>query len=360
MKPALAVFNSGIDQLTSFLETSASEQKLFSRLNDRKATLPPDEGALLEQVVASSTHARQYIYAVAIVSLYGLLERLVDALIVQFVSQVSSLSGTYERLPDKIRSQHLPQSILLVDALLKDRFRSETTAEEVIANLHSCLAGHSSYKLNGFAFSLHRGNINVSKINEMLNGVGAQHHVTRIVRTPSFGEFLRKLNLERDLSSITSGETQRLLDPLDELVERRNEISHGVIEVANIESVELLKGRCAFIRAYGAGLHEMLFQELLKYLSEIGVAQRLGRPIAVYNNRIVCFETSGNLAVGDQIFAVTAEAIEPIRCSSVKSIEIDHVRQEAIATETPVRFGVEVGFYAVDGHDYFSVAAEKI
>lgn len=85
MKPALADFNAGIDQLVVFLQRAEQEQELLALLNDRKHELPVREGELLDGLVATSTNAKQYIHAVAIVSLYGLLERLVDGTVIGFV-----------------------------------------------------------------------------------------------------------------------------------------------------------------------------------------------------------------------------------------------------------------------------------
>lgn len=360
MKPALAVFHAGIDQLIVFLERTEHEQELIALLNERQGKLPVREAELLNRLIAASTSTKQYIYAVAIVSLYGLLERLVDSLISSFVMHLGDFGGSFQQLPEAIKKNHLPRSLALAEALLKDRFRTETTHAQVIANLHSCLSSGQNYKLNGLAFALHRGNLNLGRIAEMLNDVGAQHHLRRVVRTPTFLRYFQNLEPERDVQRLADDDLTTLFEPIDDLVERRNDVSHGVVQVDEIQSVGLLKDRCAFVRAYGVGLYEMLLQDALKYTAEIGVAQALGRPIKIYNNRIVCFEASCRVAVGDQIFALTADVREPVRCGTIASIEIDRVERTEIMTDAPIKFGVQVGFHANGGYDYFSLPGDRL
>lgn len=360
MKPALADFHSGIDQLVLFLERTEREQELIALLNERKDDLPTHEAEILKRLTAASTNTKQYIYAVAIVSLYGLLERLVDGIVSAFVMQLGEFGTSFRVLPEVIQKNHLPQSLALADALLKDRFRTETTHEQVIANLHSCFSGAKGYKLNGSAFALHRGNVNLVRITEMLSGVGAQHHLMRVVRTPTFLRFLQNLEPERDIRAMNDTDLKILLEPIDDLVERRNDISHGVVQVDDIQSVGLLKDRCAFVHAYGTGLYEMLLQDTLKYAADIGAAQALGKPIAVFNNTVVCFEAECHIAQGDQIFAVTADTLEPIRHSAIVSLEFDHVAQTEIAATTPIKFGAKVEFHANDGHEYYSLPAGRL
>lgn len=359
MKSALADFKAGIDQLLVFLDSIEHEQELIGLLNERKRELPAREYDLLTQLIAAATNTKQYTYTVTIVSLYGLLERLVDSLVSGFVVRLSEFSELYERLPEVIRKNHLRCSLALAEALLKDRFRTETTNENVIANLHSCLSGSKDYRLNGAAFALHRGNVNLGRITEMLAGVGVPSHLERVVRAPTLSQYLVGLELERDISALTSEELKMLLEPIDDLVERRNDVSHGVVQIDDIESIELLKERCAFICAYGNALFELLIHDALKYTAEIGVAQALGRPIAVYDHRIVCFEAACQIAVGDQMFALTSDPLEPVRSGAIASLQIDRVDHREIVTATPVQFGAQVPFHANDGYDYYFLRANQ-
>lgn len=234
MKSAIADFKAGIDQLLVFLDRTEHEQELIVSLKERKHELPAREAELLSILIDTATSTKQYIYTVSIVSLYGLLERLVDNLLIGFVVHLEKFSKLFDGLPEVIRKNHLPYSLALAEALLKDSFRTETTHEKVIANLHSCLSGSTAYKLNGSAFALHRGNINLNRISEMLAGVGVQNHLKRVVRTPTFSHFLSGMEPERNIRKLNDSELKSLFDPIDDLVERRNGVSHGVVQVDDL------------------------------------------------------------------------------------------------------------------------------
>lgn len=360
MKSAIADFKAGIAQLLVFLDRIEHEQELIMLLKERQHKLPAHEAELLSILIDTATNTKQYIYTVSIVSLYGLLERMVDNLVIGFVVRLGKFSKLFDGLPEVIRKNHLPYSLALADALLKDSFRTETTHEKVIANLHSCLSGSTAYKLNGSAFALHRGNINLNRISEMLAGVGVENHLKRVVLTPAFLHFLSGMEPDRNIRELNDSELKSLFDPIDDLVDRRNGVSHGIVLVDDIESVGLLKERCTFVSAYGDGLFELLLHDILRYTAEFGIAQMLGRPIKVHDNRIVCFETACRIAVGDLLFALTSDALKPVRVGAIASLQIDHVDQQEIVTSTPIRFGAQVSFHANDGYDYYSLSEDQL
>jgi len=361
MRGELADFVAGLDQLVSFLERTEREHELVGLLNSRREELPAQEASLLQQLVKHATHTKQYVYAVGIVSLYGLLERLVDGLVVSFVNHLGGFANRYEALPDVLRKAHLEQSLALVGALLKDRFRTETTHERVVANLHSCLSsGEGRFTLNGHAFALHRGNLNLGRIAEMLRGVGVQHHSFRIVCSSTFQDHLAMRGAGRDWTALPDAEVAALLKPIDDLVLRRNDVSHGAMKADQLESVALLTERCAFVRAFGVGLYEVMRQDAMKHAAELGAARVLGVPLKVFNNRIVCFKAAGPIGIGDFLFAVTGDAKEPVRYGQVKRLEIDRVAQQRIESDVPLCFGVEVGFRANEGHSYYMLTEDRL
>jgi hypothetical protein len=357
MKSTLGDCQAGIDQLLKFLERTEHEQQLLTLLSERKKDLTLPEGNLLGQLFSTSTNTKQYIYTVAIVSLYGLIERLVDGLVSGYIVQLSRCTKVFEHLPDDVRNNHLPYSLALADAVIKDKFRTGISNETIIGNLHSCLSAAKDYKLNGPAFSLHRGNVTLARITEMLNGAGVKQHLNRIARTPAFSRYLANCDPERDFGKLTDEESKLLFESISELVERRNEISHGVVQLDSLESIEILKERCAFVRAYAIGLYELLLHEVMRHTAAIGVAQPLGQPIAVFDHRIVCFDVSCNLAIGDLIFSMTSDAVEPIRSSEVLNLQINRIDHKEIKTDSPLQFGVQVDFNAKDQREYYSLPA---
>ena len=352
---ALQTFVAGIDELQALLNDAERQSRLIGLLisEPRLQALEEEERMLLLELSQARTDRKRYMYAVTIVSLYGLMERLVDNLVERFVSRVSELVPSYDMMPEAIKKHHVALSLDLVKAIIDDRFKRDATQEQVIANLHSCISGAADFEVNGAAFVLHRGNVSLSKITGYLASVGIEAPARKNVSTEAFHSYLAEAEPERNLENISDQEIAKLLDPIDDLVERRNEVSHGVINVDDIESIDLLQKRCAFIHAYGRSLFEVLEIELLRFEVGGSSAQPLGKPLAVYRSSVACFEHSDcKINEGDILVASTPAGILPYRRSPILSIEINKVRHSSIDVKTATCFGVEVSFVAHDTYEY--------
>jgi hypothetical protein len=97
-----------------------------------------------------------------------------------------------------------------------------------------------------------------------------------------------------------------------------------------------------------------MVQDAIMHAANLGAARPLGKPLRVFNNRIVCFEAPSALALGDCIFAITDDSLEPVRHSQVARLEVDNAALQHIDSSTPVRFGVEVAFRADERHSFFA------
>lgn len=351
MKSTLTSFQAGVDQLLVFLEKNRLEHEFIALLNEplRRDNLVLQELHLLEKIIEAATNTKQYIYIVSIVSTYGLLERLVDGFISKYVNSLKNFSATFSGIPEVIKKNHLNLSISFADALLKDKFRHESSVDQVISNLHLCLSNSTQYELNGTAYALHKGNINLGRVSEMLTNLGLSDHLKMALRIPSFIDFLNANNLSTKINDCGDDEVKLIFEPINDLVARRNEVSHGVID--DVESIELLAQRAYFVKAYGEVLYALLENHALKHAAEVGAARNIGRPISVYDNRIVCFESALELSEGDTLFALTGDALEPIRHSPIVSIEVNKVPVKKITQKT--KFGVCVNFHANPNHSFY-------
>ena len=354
MKTCLQTFRAGVDELVAFLQSTEDETELNDLFLRRQDALEGREKELLLQITSARTDRKRYVYTVAIISLYGLLERFVDTSIEAFVDRVASSVSSYELMPEAIKRNHVPMSLELVKAIVEERHRSSTTQEDVIGNLHSCLSGATVFRVNGSAFVLHRGNISLGRITEFLTAVGITPHLRRVTLAHDLLDFFHSREPELDVRMVPDQELSGLLRPIDDLVERRNEVSHGVINIDDIESTELLIERCRFMVAYGSALYDVMLQEALKYQINLSSVQGLGRPVAVFNGSIVCFESSScRVAVGKVLVAKTGDALEPFRYSPIISLEIDNTPIPAIVVSQPTRFGARVSFKASERYDYY-------
>jgi hypothetical protein len=354
MRTSVQTFRAGVEELLIFLSSMANETELIGLLLQRQSILNSHESQVLTQIAAARTDRKRYTYIVSIVSLYGLLERFIETLIEAFIENIASAVNSYNRMPAKIRDNHIPNSIALLKAIGEERHRTRTTQEEVIANLYSCLSGDTNFRMNGAAFVLHRGNINLARITEHLSSVGINTHFRRVILAPDLISFFRERDPERDIRNVADQDLYALLQPIDDLVERRNQVSHGVIDIDDIESIDLLKERCHFVAAYGNAVYNVVAQEVLKYQIDRANVQRLGKPIKVYNNSIVCFEANNTrIAVGNTIAAATSNTLEPFFYSEIVNLQINGKNISEIVSSESATFGAEVSFKASEKYDYF-------
>ena len=361
MRSHLQSFRSGSEDLLAFLTNTEQEAELIQHLRrpTRLAELQTEEQQLVAKITAARTDRKRYVYAVAIISLYGLLERFVEALIQAFVEQIAQLVDAYDKLPEEIRKGHLQLSLDLTKALIEERHRRATTPEEVIRNLHSCFSGASAFRLNGAAFVLHRGNISLKRITGFLSALGIEGHLRRVTLTPDFLSFYAAREPERDVRGVADHDLAVLLEPIDGLLQRRNQVAHGVID--DIESVDLLRDRCRFVEAYGVALYDVLAQEVLRYEITRPGALPLGKALAVYDRKIVCFEAKNcKIAVGQVLVAATGNAMEPFRHGPISSLQIDNVSHQQAAIRAPTKFGVAVPYRASKDYDYYLLSAEIV
>jgi hypothetical protein len=314
MKTALQTFEAGLIGLNEFLDSTENEARLLKLYSERIGNaLNSEEQSILASIAAAHVRRKQYIYTVTIVSLYGLLERYIDSIIELHVQMLSNIANTYTGMPRAIVDSHVIRSMELVKALAEDKFRTGALTEaQVIENLHLCLSGASEFRVNGSAFSIHRGNLTLAKIGEFLKGVGIQGALRRVCVTKPMLEYLGGRYPGRDIRSIADQDLPNVFEPINSLVQRRNEVSHGVVNIDELESVSLLKERCNFIDAYVHSLHCVFLQEIARACSLSRKASvSLGRPIAVFDKKVVCFEmSSGEISVGDVLIAETGDEVE--------------------------------------------------
>jgi hypothetical protein len=355
MKTCIQDFRTGVGELLAFLIAVEHEVELTGLLlsEQRHATLEERERMALLAIAAARTDKKRYVYAVGIVSLYGLLERLVDRLIEAYVVRVAALVNSYDELPNAIKKTHTEQSIDLIKQVGEDWYRGQLTQEQIVANLHSCLSKNSSFNITKEAFTARHRNTRLEQIAKMLNSIGVNPHLRKFVSAKYLQELLSKVDPERDMQKISDADLPALLQPIDDLVERRNQVAHGVTP-DEIESIDLLKERCSFILAYGEALYEVLVQDILPYEIKHPSVIKLGAPIKVYNNRIVCFESEqGKVSLGDSLIAETKNGMIPFRYGDILNLQIDKENHNSIEIKAPTKFGAEVSFHASDKHTYY-------
>jgi hypothetical protein len=167
-------------------------------------------------------------------------------------------------------------------------------------------------------------------------------------------ECFRGIYQDRDIRGVADLDLAALFEPIESLVDRRNEISHGIINIDDIESVDLLTARCLFLMSYVHALYVVTVQELLKHMAARTKMRLCGKPVAVFNHCIVCLEIANQeVAEGDILVAATQDSLEPFRFGRIERLEVDKVATKRVVATDPVKFGAQVSFHASEHHEYY-------
>jgi hypothetical protein len=299
----------------------------------------PEPGSL-EEIWAGSPRRRFYACTSITISLYGAVERFIEDLIESYVMTLGCRARSFSDLPDEIRKHHLPKSLELLSRIQHASYRGTTTVSKVVANLHGTLAQNEGQALNSTAFATHRPNIRPRVVDELFEHVGVKGICSRAYR------------LEYASDRIGGGrETPWRL--IDELAERRNEISHGV--TSDFLGLELLGEYIAEIEVFCAAVHEVANSEALRPVVKYH-ALKLPKAEKVINHNIVCLSNGGHSIVqDDSLIAETGDPALPFRIGRIKKIEIDGSEVQSIPEGEMVLVGLEVEMRTKQNHQHHLV-----
>ena len=358
MIATLTDFEYKIDALERFLLSTESETLLAERLRRNMVKGDKETAKLVEHVLQVRTDKKRYIYLIGIVGLYGILEKFIQEILSGYAQVLGSCVNTYGNLPESFRKNHLEGSIDLLKAIREERYDLGVNETEVIGNLHSCLSNHQNYYINNKVFGYHRGNINFSKIEELVSRLAIRNFTSRLFRIARTQ--LPELPNGSPIKQRTSDEEVRsFFSPVDDLVERRNQLAHGDLITDDIESIELMRSRCGFIRGFGRAVVTVLQQEWITICIEAENILRMGKPRGVYGKNIVCLSPPVRpVSVGDLIAAKTSDQGEPVRFGKILSLQVNREAVETVEPQQADPFCARVPFRVKNNHRFFIVLAD--
>jgi hypothetical protein len=262
----------------------------------------------------------------------------------------------YGDLPQAIRENHFLVSFELARKADYQQYMQTVRVEDIIARLHSCYSSPSNYQLNIKAFTHHTANFRHSAVTTIFTKVGLENIGHAIRQTEPFRQFLLAEDSERDADKYLTGGDDVVFGRLDDLANRRNDVSHGT-PVEDILSRELMRGLIAFVEAYAAGLSVAIYERTIPF--RLSRATPLGSAITVIDHRIVCVELStGRISVGDTLIAKTQDTGRPYRASRIKEIQQNRVNLTAVDGGSGVQIGILVDFGAKQNHEFYHLRAE--
>jgi hypothetical protein len=354
MRASLVAFNKEIADLLQQIESLELQWDIFkSKVQNQAPSEVERKVAALVATIGSGLFRRRFEYNSIVVTLYGLFEQFIESLIESYLRKLNELVPSYGELPAKILNAHIELTSALLAKPDLQKFRGVISQNSLVANLHSCLSGALGYRLNAEAFTYHTANFRSDVIEQALGKIGISGISNRIRVVPIFRDFIQAKYPER----LENGFAGDLFHELNDLAERRNEVSHCT--PTQTLASDILVEYVQYIQAYANALTELVASEFLSH--EVMMrGKNLGRPIALYNNKIVCFDlTQAAVKVGDRIIARTNDDRLPYVGGQVIRIEVNGAAQGNLTCQSAQKVGLEVDFRA--GHfNYFLLEPEAI
>jgi hypothetical protein len=349
MISALHQFEERIKQLLSFIDTSEAINEIAG------TTLPDiDESDLIAALRPhliylknNSITRKLNVYASSVVLLYGMFEQYVEELIVAYLLELEHTIPNFDDMPEKIKETHTGLSAQLLLNSQLDKYRDRCNVSDIVQRMHLCVNGEN-FRLNTIAFIDHKSNFRIESINQFFAAIGISGISGLVKKVPGLQKSLSKRFPEGDIDRMSD---KIIFEDLDDLVWRRNMISHGWPN--DTLSVDMMKERIEFVKVLGQSLYYVLRQSVLPYIVKYR-GYSLSKPIAVYNNTIACFKIeSGSLSDGDKMIS---RSLNGRYCEGkILELQVDGVQKLEVSAPPDIDVACKLNFKAKDNWDYFLI-----
>lgn len=214
-----------MDTLYTLFKKDIVELQKYITYTDKKIRESEDQ-------YLHSLYKKKIDYKIIIISLYGYLELYISSLIKSYLETLENNIFSYSFFSPTLKAKHFFNSISLSNKILEKKGTKyeNINVELVIDNLNSCIRD-TNYSFNKDAFIIHTGNLKHQKVCDLFKDLNINL------------SFL--LNNHDNYVNQTS---ENKFFIIDDLVDRRNEISHG--DTDNLLNLGGLKDYINFVDEY--------------------------------------------------------------------------------------------------------------
>lgn len=242
----------------------------------------------------------------AIISLYGLIEQTIDAILVGAAAAHSTMYAKLEDLPDHVRSEYRSLLLRYLQDEERVRFRGSYSENAGVAALSA--APGAPVDLLSSVFTLKTANYRAAYVRSLFE---------RLLINVEGG-----LNVGLPSSSLDATGFASYASFLDDLVERRNEIAHSYGD-SNLLGEALLSHYAEIVFTYLDRVERVVNRAILKVTLERTTAP-IGVVVKTWTGRIGIELDSQALQVGDTIVLLkddwcTSHAIQSLMSEGVEA-----------------------------------------
>lgn len=296
------------------------------------------------------TIRRRFDYAAFVVALYASFEKFSENLIASY-ARLTALFTHYEALPTSLTRKHIIKSadILARGRLGEGRYLG-IREMDLVKNLFGCLSGASPYTLNDAAIIAHDLNLRHDELGKLFAAVGIENLCERARRADAMLDWFCALEgLTQPPQDGVPAATLR--GRLDDLVERRNQVTHRGGSPEELLGASAMTELVDFVDALAKSIYTVTVSGYLKARHiESGEATRLQLCEGPYKNGsvVVVKKPEQRLYVGQPVFALVASA--GARWGRILDIQLDDVSITAVdETVAVAEVGLCISFKCPSG-----------
>ena len=249
--------------------------------------------SVLYDRVPDSTEWKVIDHCSTVTRLYAIYERFIRELLAGYLTFIEG-NIPYRDLDSKIRIAYRRQIGRILIDLDQDRYQS-LRLESIVADLSNGINGSGPYRLLPEAMLAHDQNLRLNELITIFDRCGIDELASWIARHRTLRDFFRAESRQSDTAEAE----------LKQLVDFRNEASHGGIEIDTVLGPKILVEYLEFMQALCRSLAERV-QKAALITSEIAKkTEKLGIITEKYSdNRAVAIIRAATLRQNDSIYLV--------------------------------------------------------
>lgn len=236
MNTSILKFSEQIRQIKCHLEVFEKYEELIKIYDNEDVNF----------IKANRTQEKLFFYRSNIISLYGAFERFIEDVIREYISSVQDYIISFNEWGEKIANGYFGLWKELHKKLAYPKFAS-INETKMVDNLYKVICNKES-SLIPECFLQNGGNYKPKIINEVFSNIGIQNINQQLLKHEPLRSYFEQQNY--DFENIETDQKLKLCyQDLDDLVDRRNEIAHGLIS-DNILSIDLFRKILDFTEIY--------------------------------------------------------------------------------------------------------------
>lgn len=333
-------FEKQIDEIEQYITSIELQKSMIRELSEKENSLKGRfDNTLMYSGIIKDVITSPIQYNAVIISIYGCFEKYIDNIFNCYCNNLCDVIDEYENLPQSLRDKQMRK---LGDFLINpQRYKNyNLDVSSAIENTYFSFSNPKEGIIKNISFLVnHGGNLKIDQIADLARDFGIENFLHKITCNDLFKSYFieQREHSEETYKSTSKKNMKSFFDDLDQLVEARNNVAHGWVEVRT--DLNTIKERwLVYLKILAGVINETMKTSFAEFLYHSGKLQELGKPINVIDNHIVCINNgSALLEREDYIIAINGKNI--LKTIKIQTIEIDGKRVDRL-TETNIDVGI--------------------